>query len=197
MNQEKISNPIILINVVTAVLIFCISPMLLGLVDNTVFIAAIPWIATAFPILLIGVVFLFKQGDSVNAASKGLVSGLVMCQTAFQGIIFLQYSAAGKQIPEALLKNFGAVSGAGFLAAAAFLCALTFFYLKTNKKLHAFWEMFPTIGFAFVGLANWGIAPVLGLIGGVLLVIFAFWLLISSITMVFDTTKPVEKRTAE
>lgn len=160
--------------------------MMLGIADSTAIIASLPWLMPAFPILLIAIVFMFKNGDSIGAAANGVLTGMTMCQNMIKGSIILLYMTLVGEVPAELLKSFDLLSGGAFITSSVFLMSLVYINFKAGKKISALFVCFPAIGFFLLGLSCFGINPILGLAGSIFLVSYAFWLLYSGIAMTLE-----------
>lgn len=80
-----------------------------GKVAGDAIIYALPWLLAAYPIILICVVIMYKNGDFVDATLNTILSGVLMGQNFVRGIIALTLLAAGKEVSTELMLSSYAI----------------------------------------------------------------------------------------
>lgn len=180
--EQKWADPAALGNMTIGLLIFAQTFIMFGVVDPLTRIALIPWVVTAFPVLLIVVVIQFRTGDFVNGTCNGLLGVVLMGQNFVKGIIDLSFVLAGKTAPQGMVMGGYTVDAMAFITGGIILLAIGFLACFQSK-----WAAFSVfavgIGFVCIGLANFGFSPVFGLIGVCGIMIIGLWLVYSGIAM--------------
>ena len=165
---------------------FCIlvlTPMLLGIVHGPAVAGAFPIIFCAYPIMVIAVVKMIKQGDLIGGTTNAVCGAVVMGQNALMHLI---YSAAGKEMPPEVTLGNAWFSGFAFVVVGIILFYLTFLLLQVNKGTAA------CIGIGAVGMFAFGVYFFLNIAGNPLTIvglIGAIGLFVLAGHMIFDALK--------
>ena len=168
---------------------FCIlvlTPMLLGIVHGSAVAGAFPIIFCAFPIMVIAVVKMIKQGDLIGGTTNAVCGAVVMGQNGFVALMHLIYSAAGKEMPPEVAIGNAWFSGFAFLVVGLILCYITFLTFQVSKPTAA------CLGIGAIGMAAFGIYFFLVIAGNPLTIvglIGAIGLFVLAIHMIFDALK--------
>ena len=187
MENNKWVSSIPACNMIIAILIFAQLPIMFGTAPapNAV-IYALPWLLAAYPVILLCVAIMFKNGDFVDATMNAILSGVLMGQNFVRGIIALTLLATGKEPSVELLMSSASIDmwvyivggiilfGAGWLA-------------HFNSKMAAIGVWSGAIGFwgFAAAYAGFGIG---GLIGAIGMLILGLYLLYSGLAMLINMT---------
>jgi len=183
--DKKWADPSALGNMTIGLLILAQAFLLFGKVDPLTRIAVIPWILTAFPVLLIVVVIQYRIGDSVGAAANGLLGTVLLGQNFVKGMIDLAFVLSGKTPPAGLIMGGLAVDGMAFVIAGIILLFVGYL-AGYGSKWTAFSIWAAAIGFILIAAAYFGFNPVLALIGVCGLMIVGLWLVYLGIAIMVN-----------
>lgn len=186
MENNKFASTIPACNMIIALLIFAQIPIMFGLAPANAIIYAMPWILAAFPVLLICIVVMFKNGDFVDATINAVLSGVLMGQNFVRGIISLTMLNAGTQPTADILAASAAIDTWVYLAAGIILL-VGGWLAHFNSKLSAFGVWAAAIGFLSLSAMYAGFGQLFGLIGAIGLVTLGVYLLYSGLAILVNT----------
>ena len=107
MEDKKYASTIPACGMIIAILIFAQIPIMFGKADPNAIIYALPWLLSAFPVLLLCIVFMFKNGEFVDATINAVLSGVLMGQNFVRGIIALAMYSNGVEVtPELMMSSY-------------------------------------------------------------------------------------------
>lgn len=187
MENKKWVSSIPACNMVIAILIFAQIPILFGKLSTDAFIYVLPWLLSAYPIILITVVIMYKNGDFVDATMNAILSGVLMGQNFVRGIMVLSLLNSGAQIPSELMFASFAIDKWVYLAGGIILL-FAGWLAHFQCKMAAIGVWAGAIGFLALAALNAGFGSVFGLIGGIGMVILAVYLLYSGLAMLVNMT---------
>ena len=183
-HAEMKTSAIPLCDMVLGLLIIAQIPLMFGMVSGAATIGIIPWVAVAYPVIIVCVVLMFKNGELVDATVNGVLSGVLMGQNAVTGIIYLVYSSAGQAVPADVMGGMALISGFAFLAGAIILLPVSWLAFHVNK-VGGICICCAGIGFLSLFGLYMGAGGICGLIAGIGLTILAVYLLLTGIGMLF------------
>jgi hypothetical protein len=183
--EQKWADPGALGNLTIGLLIFAQAFLMFGVVDPLTRIALIPWVLTAFPVLLIVVVIQFRNGDFVMGTCNGLLGVVLMGQNFVKGIIDLCFVLADKTAPQGMIMGGFTVDAMSFTVGGLILLFVGFL-AGFQSKWAALSVWAAGLGFIFIGLANFGLSQIFGLLGVIGLMIIALWLVYSGLAMLVN-----------
>ena len=186
MENNKFASTIPACNMIIAQLIFAQIPIMFGLAPANAIIYAMPWILAAFPVLLICIVVMFKNGDFVDATINAVLSGVLMGQNFVRGIISLTMLNAGTQPTADILAASAAIDTWVYLAAGIILL-VGGWLAHFNSKLSAAGVWASAIGFLSLSAMYAGFGQLFGLIGAIGLVTLGVYLLYSGLAILVNT----------
>lgn len=186
MENNKFASTIPACNMIIALLIFAQIPIMFGLAPANAIIYAMPWILAAFPVLLICIVVMLKNGDFVDATINAVLSGVLMGQNFVRGIISLTMLNAGTQPTADILAASAAIDTWVYLAAGIILL-VGGWLAHFNSKLSAAGVWAPAIGFLSLSAMYAGFGQLFGLIGAIGLVTLGVYLLYSGLAILVNT----------
>ena len=175
-----------LCNLTIGFCIFTLTPMLLGIVHGSAVAGAFPIIFCAFPIMVIAVVKMIKQGDLIGGTTNAVCGAVVMGQNGFVALMHLIYSAAGKEMPPEVLLGNAWFSGFAFCVVGIILFYLTFLLLQVSKATAA------CIGIGAVGMTAFGVYYFLNIAGNPIMIvglIGAVGLFVLAAHMIYEALK--------
>ena len=107
MENKRFASSIPACGLVIGLLIFAQIPIMTGKADPNAIIYAMPWLLAAFPVILICIVFMYLNGEFVDATMNAVLSGVLMGQNFVRGIIALNmYNADSAPTPELLMSSY-------------------------------------------------------------------------------------------
>lgn len=186
MENNKFASTIPACNMIIALLIFAQIPIMFGLAPANAIIYAMPWILAAFPVLLICIVIMFKNGDFVDATINAVLSGVLMGQNFVRGIIALTMLNAGTQPSPDVLAASAAIDAWVYLAAGIILL-VGGWLAHFMSKLAATGIWAAAIGFLSLAAMYSGLGQIFGLIGAIGLVALGVYLLYSGLAILVNT----------
>lgn len=186
MENNKFASTIPACNMIIALLIFAQIPIMFGLAPANAIIYAMPWILAAFPVLLICIVVMLKNGDFVDATINAVLSGVLMGQNFVRGIISLTMLNAGTQPTADILAASAAIDTWVYLAAGIILL-VGGWLAHFNSKLSAAGVWASAIGFLSLSAMYAGFGQLFGLIGAIGLVTLGVYLLYSGLAILVNT----------
>lgn len=185
MENNKFASSIPACNLVIALLIFAQIPMMFGQVAGDAIIYALPWLLAAYPVILICVVIMFKNGDFVDATMNALLSGILMGQNFVRGIIALTLFVAGKEVSIELTLSSYVIDMWVYLAAGIILFSAGWLaHFKSKMAAVGIWA--GATGFLALSAMYAGFGDIFGMIGGIGLVILGIYLLYSGLAMLIN-----------
>ena len=186
MENNKFASTIPACNMIIALLIFAQIPIMFGLAPANAIIYAMPWILSAFPVLLICIVIMFKNGDFVDATINAVLSGVLMGQNFVRGIIALTMLNAGTQPAPDVLAASAAMDTWVYLAAGIILLVGGWLaHFKSKLTATGVWAS--AIGFLSLSAMYAGFGQFFGLIAGIGLVTLGVYLLYSGLAILVNT----------
>ena len=191
MEKKPIASSIPACNMIIALLIFAQIPIMFGKASSDAIIYALPWLLAAFPVLLICIVLMFKNGEFVDATLNSILSGVLMGQNFVRGIIALTMLNAGSTASPELLMSSYAIDKWVYLAAGVILlCAGWLAHFQSKMAATGVWC--GAIGFLALAAMNAGFGQFFGLIGSIGLVILGVYLLYSGLALLLNTAMQKE-----
>lgn len=191
MENKSYASSIPACNLIIAILIFAQIPIMFGAADSNAIIFALPWLLAAFPIILICVVLMYKNGEFVDATMNAILSGVLMGQNFVRGIIALTMYNAGNVASAELLISSAAIDMWVYLAGGIILL-FAGWLAHFNSKMAALGIWAGAIGFLALAAMYAGFGGIFGLIGGIGLVVLAIYLLYSGLALLLNTTMQKE-----
>ena len=183
--QSKFSvSTIPLCNMTLGLLIIAQIPIMFGIVAGPGTIGIIPWVACAYPVIIICVIMMLKNGEFMDATINGILSAVLMGQNAIAGLIQLAYSSAGMAVPDQVNAGMAMINGMGFLVGGIILVAACTVAIRMSK-ITGICIGLAGIGFIALFAMYYGMGQFFGLIGGTCLVILAIYLLATGIIAFF------------
>ena len=192
MENNKFASSIPACNMIIALLIFAQIPIMFGKADANAIIYALPWLLAAFPVILICIVFMFKNGEFVDATLNSILSGVLMGQNFVRGIIALTMLNAGTAAsPELMMSSFTIDHWVYLVGGVILLFAGWLAHF--GSKMAAIGVWCGAIGFLSLAAMYAGFGQFFGLIGAIGLVILGVYLLYSGLALMLSTAmqKPV------
>ena len=186
MENKSFASSIPACNMVIALLIFAQIPIMFGKADPNAIIYALPWLLAAFPVILICIVLMFKNGEFVDATLNSLLSGVLMGQNFVRGIIALSMFNAGTAVTPELLMSSYAIDKWVYLVGGIIL-VFAGWLAHFGSKMAATGVWSGAIGFLALSAMYAGVGQVFGLVGGLGLVILGVYLLYSGIALLLNT----------
>ena len=189
MENNKFASSIPACNMIIALLIFAQIPIMFGAVSPDAMLYVLPWLMAAYPVLLLCIVFMFKNGEFVDATLNSILSGVLMGQNFVRGIMLLtMYNAGTQPTPELVMASY-AIDTWVYLAAGLIL-VVAGWLCHFQSKMGAIGVWCGAIGFLALSAMNAGLGQFFGLIGGIGLVILGAYLLYSGLAMLVNTVMP-------
>lgn len=191
MQEKKFASSIPACNMIIALLIFAQIPIMFGKADPNAIIYALPWLLAAFPVILLCIIFMFINGDFVDATLNAILSGVLMGQNFVRGLIALSMFNAGTAVsPELMMSSF-AIDKWVYLAGGIILL-FAGWLAHFNSKMAATGVWAGAIGFLALAAMNAGFGQLFGLIGSIGLVILGAYLLYSGLALLLNTAMQKE-----
>ena len=189
MENKRFASSIPACNMIIALLIFAQIPIMFGKADPNAIIYALPWLLAAFPVILLCIIFMFINGDFVDATLNAILSGVLMGQNFVRGLIALSMFNAGTAVsPELMMSSF-AIDKWVYLAGGIILL-FAGWLAHFNSKMAATGVWAGAIG--FLAAMNAGFGQLFGLIGSIGLVILGVYLLYSGLALLLNTAMQKE-----
>lgn len=185
MEDKKWASSIPACNLVIALLIFAQIPIMFGSAAANAIIYALPWILAAYPVILICIVIMYKNGDFVDATMNALLSGVLMGQNFVRGIIALVLLQSGTEVSMELMLSSFAIDKWVYIAGGIVLLAAGWLaHFQSKMAATGIWA--GAIGFLSLAAVYSGFGDIFGLIGGVGLVVLGVYLFYSGIAMLLN-----------
>lgn len=184
--EKKYASSIPACNMIIGLLIFAQIPIMFGKADPNAIIYALPWLLAAYPILIVCIVFMYKNGEFVDATMNAILSGVLMGQNFVRGYIALTMLNSGITASSELVISGYAIDKWVYFAGGIILLFagwLAFF----QSKMAALGIWAGAIGFLSLAAMYTGFGSVFGLIGAVCLVILGIYLLYSGLAILINT----------
>lgn len=186
MEDKKYASTIPACGMIIAILIFAQIPIMFGKADPNAIIYALPWLLSAFPVLLLCIVFMFKNGEFVDATINAVLSGVLMGQNFVRGIIALAMYSNGVEVTPELMMSSYSIDKWVFLAGGIillFACWLAHF----GSKMAALGILAGAVGFLALSAMYAGFGSAFGTVGAIGLVVLGIYLLYSGIAGLLNT----------
>lgn len=186
MEDKKHASTIPACGMIIAILIFAQIPIMFGKADPNAIIYALPWLLSAFPVLLLCIAFMFKNGELVDGTINAVLSGVLMGQNFVRGIIALTMYNNGVEVTPELMMSSYAIDKWVYLAGGIillFACWLAHF----NSKMAVLGILAGAIGFLALAAMYAGFGSAFGTVGATGLVILGVYLLYSGISGLLNT----------
>ena len=142
MNENKCASAAEACNLLLGLLIVAQFPIMFGMVSGNAVIQIIPWVLTAYPMILITVVLMYKNGDIVGATCNAVLSVVLMGQNFVKGILSLIYFVTDKKVPIEFARDTALIDGCAYLVGAVMLVFIG-------------WLAFMGCRIAGVGISDW------------------------------------------
>jgi hypothetical protein len=186
MENKTFASSIPACNMIIALLIFAQIPIMYGQADNNAIIYALPWLLAAYPLILICIVLMYKNGEFVDATMNAILSGVLMGQNFVRGIIALNmYNAGTSPTPEMLSSSYAIDCWVYLVGGIILLFAAWLSHF--NSKMASVGILAGGIGFLALAATYAGFGSAFGLVGATGLVILACYLLYSGLAMMLNT----------
>ena len=180
MNENKCASAAEACNLLLGFLIVAQFPIMFGMVSGNAVIQIIPWVLTAYPMILITVVLMYKNGDIVGATCNAVLSVVLMGQNFVKGILSLIYFVTDKKVPIEFARDTALIDGCAYLVGAVMLVFIGWLaFVGCRIAGVCIWAS--ATGFLGLTLMYFGILSMGGLIAGIGLNILAVWLIYSGI----------------
>lgn len=161
---------------IIALLVFAQIPILFGQVPSESIIYAMPWILAAYPVILICIIFMYRNDQFVDATLNAFLSGVLMGQNFVKGIVELVLMTGKVNVSEQLLLAGQAIDKWAFLAGGIVL--LVACILEAGKSKMAAIGLFGgAAGFLSMTAFYSGVADICALAGGTGILILGIYLL--------------------
>lgn len=186
MEEKKHASTIPACGMIIAILIFAQIPIMFGKADPNAIIYALPWLLSAFPVLLLCIVFMFKNGEFVDATINAVLSGVLMGQNFVRGIIALAMYSNGVEVTPELMMSSYSIDKWVYLAGGIillFACWLAHF----GSKMAALGILAGAVGFLALSAMYAGFGSAFGTVGAIGLVVLGIYLLYSGIAGLLNT----------
>lgn len=186
MEDKKHASTIPACGMIIAILIFAQIPIMFGKADPNAIIYALPWLLSAFPVLLLCIVFMFKNGEFVDATINAVLSGVLMGQNFVRGIIALVMYSNGVEVTPELMMSSYSIDKWVYLAGGIillFACWLAHF----GSKMAALGILAGAVGFLALSAMYAGFGSAFGTVGAIGLVVLGIYLLYSGIAGLLNT----------
>lgn len=154
--------------------------------DTTV--GVLPWVLTAYPAIIIAVIFMILDEQLLNATVNGVLSIVVMGQNFVKGIVYLAFAAQGALIDPELVAAMALIDGAAYLVGGIILVAVGALNFS-QSKLAGTCIWCAAAGFICLFGASYLGVVVFGLVGGIGLLILAIFLVYAGISELIGRTK--------
>ncbi|MDO4311556.1 MAG: hypothetical protein Q4C52_00555 [Eubacteriales bacterium] len=191
MEKNRLASSIPACNMIIALLIFAQIPIMFGIAAPNAVIFALPWILAAFPIILICVVIMYKNGEFVDATLNAILSGVLMGQNFVRGMIALQFVTSGREVSQELILSSYAIDKWVYLAGGVILL-FAGWLASFQCKMAAIGVWAGAVGFLALAAMYHGIGNIFGMIGAIGLVILGIYLLYSGIAILVNTAMQKE-----
>lgn len=186
MEDKKYASTIPACGMIIAILIFAQIPIMFGKAAPNAIIYALPWLLSAFPVLLLCIVFMFKNGEFVDATINAVLSGVLMGQNFVRGIIALTMYSNGVEVTPELMMSSYSIDKWVYLAGGIillFACWLAHF----GSKMAALGILAGAVGFLALSAMYAGFGSAFGTVGAIGLVVLGIYLLYSGIAGLLNT----------
>ena len=186
MEDKKYASTIPACGMIIAILIFAQIPIMFGKADPNAIIYALPWLLSAFPVLLLCIVFMFKNGEFVDATINAVLSGVLMGQNFVRGIIALAMYSNGVEVTPELMMSSYSIDKWVYLAGGIillFACWLAHF----GSKMAALGILAGAVGFLALSAMYAGFGSAFVTVGAIGLVVLGIYLLYSGIAGLLNT----------
>ena len=191
MEKKQSASSIPACNMIIALLIFAQIPIMFGKASSDAIIYALPWLLAAFPVLLVCIIFMFKNDEFVDATLNSILSGVLMGQNFVRGIIALTMLNAGSTAsPELLMSSYAIDKWVYLVGGVILLFAGWLAHFQSKMAATGVWA--GAIGFLALAAMNAGFGQVFGMIGSIGLVILGVYLLYSGLALLLNTAMQKE-----
>lgn len=196
MNNKQKTSSVPACSLIIAMLIFAQIPILFGLAPEGAVIYALPWLLAAYPVLIVCIILMYKNGEFVDATLNALLSGVLMGQNFVRGIIDLVVLAAGAEVDPSLLQASHDIDKWIFLAGGVTLIFGGWIALHDHIAAGiGVWA--GALGFICVAAVNAGFGEGFGTAGAAGIVIMGLYLFYTGISGLMKTAMGGRKKTAE
>ena len=191
MESKRFASSIPACGLVIGLLIFAQIPIMTGKADPNAIIYAMPWLLAAFPVILICIVFMYLNGEFVDATMNAVLSGVLMGQNFVRGIIALNmYNADSAPTPELLMSSYAIDMWVYLAGGVILLFAGWLAHFQSKMAACGIWA--GAIGFLALAAMYCGLGSAFGLVGAIGLIILAVYLLYSGIAGLLNTAMQKE-----
>lgn len=157
-----------------------------GTTGSTTSLALLPWLLSAIPVIFICVFIQFRLGDVMGGTVNGFLGIILMAQGAVKGIIALQLLLNGTPAPASYTVDTALTDVVPFFLSFFVLLVAGFLASFGQSKFMGICVWFASIGFLFLGLADLGLNPLLGLAGGYCMLIIGICLFYNGIAALLN-----------
>lgn len=180
MNDNKYASAAEACNLLLGLLIIAQFPIMFGLVSENASIQIIPWVLTAYPMIITTVILMYKNGDIVGATCNAVLSVVLMGQNFVKGILALIYYVADIDVPMEFSRDAALIDGCAYLVGVVMLVFIGWLaFVGCRIAGICIWAA--AVGFLGLSMMYFGILPLGGLVAGIGLHILAIWLIYSGI----------------
>ena len=151
-----------------------------GLVSSNAVIQVVPWVLTAYPMIIITVVMIYKSGDIVGATCNAVLSVVLMGQNFVKGIMNLIYYISGKEVPVEFARDAALIDGCAYLVGVVMLLFIGWLAF-CGCKIAGICVWASAVGFLGLSMMYLGGIQAGDLIGGIGLSILGIWLVYTGV----------------
>lgn len=187
MDNNKKASSISACQLIIALLVFAQIPIMFGKVESHAIVYMLPWVMAAFPLILICIVFMYKNGEFLAATMNAFLSGVMMGQNFVRGIIELQFITSGTKMSESLLQASQTIDMWAFLAGGIILLVGSIVEF-VGCKMAGIGLFAGSIGFFCMSAMYAGLGGSFGTAAGVLILILAVYLLYGGLAQLVNNS---------
>lgn len=151
-----------------------------GLASSNAVIQVVPWVLTAYPMIIITVVMIYKSGDIVGATCNAVLRVVLMGQNFVKGIMNLIYYISGKEVPVEFARDAALIDGCAYLVGVVMLLFIGWLAF-CGCKIAGICVWASAVGFLGLSMMYLGGIQAGGLIGGIGLSILGIWLVYTGV----------------
>ncbi len=180
MEQNRCASATEACNLLLGLLIVSQFPIMFGLASPNAVIQVVPWVLTAYPMIIITVVMIYKSGDIVGATCNAVLSVVLMGQNFVKGIMNLIYYISGKEVPAEFARDAALIDGCAYLVGVVMLLFIGWLAF-CGCKIAGICVWASAVGFLGLSMMYLGGIQAGGLIGGIGLSILGIWLIYTGV----------------
>ncbi len=180
MEQNRYASSAEACNLLLGLLIVAQFPIMFGAAGPNAVIQVIPWVITAYPMIIITVVLMYRSGDIVGATCNAVLSVVLMGQNFVKGVMNLVYFVSGKEVPAEFVRDAALIDGCAYLVGVVMLIFIGWLAFGGCKIAGCcIWAS--AVGFLGLSIMYLTGLQAGGLIGGIGLGILGIWLIYTGI----------------